>query len=123
MPTYSFTHHESGETIEQHFPVDERPNSIVRNGLRYDYDFVASVRTVRTPPPMYPQRSEALACSPHEVDEYRRAFPKHDYDDEGRPLVRSKRHREQLAKELGVDSDSQAAQKAANRRSLKPDVR
>jgi hypothetical protein len=77
----------------------DRPPKIKEGGKEYFYDFTATAST-QTPPPE-PYFGSALGCLPEEVGEFRKAFPHHEYNDQGDVKIKSPAHRESIARERG----------------------
>ncbi len=77
---------EDGQVAERHLGAEAKA-STVKKGC-YDH--------------MWPLHSNAAGVHPSQVEEATKKFPHHQYDKEGRMVFRSKGHRRQCLKDIGM---------------------
>lgn len=111
MPRYFFRRRDTGELVEQFVPAKRVNRSGVPKTVTVagehgrvvaDFEPGAHLDSIGVPPPSaYPRTLESLGCMPNQIETMRKRFPHHDYTPEGAMVVRSRRHMERCAKDVG----------------------
>lgn len=108
MPTYCFEHPRTKEIIEEVFSMNSIPDYItLEDGTRCERNVVVEFkRQMTSPSSCWPLKSRALAIHPSQIKQYakythEKGFPT-DYDKQGHPIFKSKKHRKAYAEHFGA---------------------
>lgn len=99
MPRYCYKDPEGGEVIERHFSVGRAPKRVISEGRVFLRDFASELGPK---PAARGYESVALGCHPGDVNTRRQQYPDTEWKDNGRPVIRSARHKESLERRMGL---------------------
>lgn len=111
MPTYCFTNHETGETLERVFRIADVPKRIRAYGEVFVRDIAAehqgSSYLNRKKGRQWPMKSDAAGCHPAdcaawEADAASRGVPTEFERGTGRAVFRSREHRKRYCEARGI---------------------
>lgn len=109
MPIYIYSVLDSngdktGEAVERHFRVNEKPDRItLDDGRAAEYDFAKTIAGVGTTPPgAWPRTSESLGVHKNQVQHFRKKYPDHGYNADGTVTLRSPEHARRVAEDRGA---------------------
>lgn len=106
MPTYCYVNDDTGEAIEEQFPIGQAPENIARDGLTFRRDFTAEQSGIAGSRATYPFASDAAGCHPTQVREFEEnsrtlGVPTH-FTSDGRAMFESRTHRNRYLKAAGL---------------------